>query len=47
MSYRTTVNGMQIFGNNETYPEWDEFIRSQGIAIGEDGDYRRTKRTSC
>lgn len=39
MSYRTRVNDVQIFGNNETYPEWDDFIRSQGIEIGEEGDY--------
>lgn len=39
MSYRTTVNGVQIFGNNETYPEWDEFIRSQGMSIGDEGEY--------
>lgn len=40
MSYRTKVNGVQIFGNNECYPEWIEFIISQGIEIKEDGIYR-------
>lgn len=39
MSYRTRVNDIQIFGNNESYPEWDDYVRSQGIAIGEDGQY--------
>ena len=39
MSYRTTINGVQIFGNNEYYPEWISFIKSQGITIGEDGQY--------
>lgn len=39
MSYRTRINGTQIFGNNEYYPEWIEFIKSQGIVVGEDGDY--------
>lgn len=39
MSYRTRINDVQIFGNNETYPEWDEFIKSQGIAIDEEGCY--------
>lgn len=39
MSYRIRVNGVQIFGNNESYPEWEEFIRSHGIEIGEEGDY--------
>ena len=39
MSYRTSVNNFQIFGNNEYYPEWIEFIKSQGIKVNEDGDY--------
>ena len=39
MSYRTCVNGEQIFGNGEYYPEWIEFIKSQGIEVDEDGQY--------
>ncbi len=39
MSYRTTVNGTQIFGNNEYYIEWENFIKSQGIEIDEEGCY--------
>lgn len=39
MSYRTNVNGIQIFGNNECYPEWIEFIQSQGIEVDEDACY--------
>lgn len=39
MSYRTYINGTQIFGNNESYPEWIDFIESKGIEIDEDGIY--------
>ena len=39
MSYRTKVNGVQIFGNNEYYKEWTDFLKSKGIEIDEDGCY--------
>ena len=39
MSYRTYVNGTQIFGNNESYPEWINFIEEQGIEIDNEGCY--------
>lgn len=39
MSYRTYINNTQVFGNNEYYPEWEEFIKSQGIEVNEDGCY--------
>ena len=39
MAYRTHVNDVQVFGNNETHPEWIEFIKSQGIAVDEDDMY--------
>lgn len=39
MAYRTYVNDVQVFGNNETHPEWIEFIKSQGIAVDEDDMY--------
>ncbi len=39
MAYRTRVNGVQIFGNNDYYEEWAEFLRSKGIEIDEDGCY--------
>lgn len=39
MSYRTNVNNYQIFRNNDYYPEWIEFIVSQGIQVDEDGCY--------
>lgn len=39
MSYRTTINDAQIFGNNEHYEEWMEFIKSKGIQIDEEGCY--------
>lgn len=42
MSYRTYINGIQVFGNNEYYDEWFEFIRKQGIHIGEEYRYEGT-----
>lgn len=39
MSYRISVNGTQLFGNNENYPEWDAYVRSQGIEPDTDGAY--------
>lgn len=39
MSYRTYIENTQVFGNNEYYKEWADFIESQGIEIGVDGDY--------
>lgn len=39
MSYRTYVNNTQIFGNNESYPEWINYIKSKGIEVGEDNNY--------
>lgn len=40
MSYRTYVNGVQIFGNNETYEEWTDFIVSQGIKVNSENYYK-------
>lgn len=40
MSYRTYVNGTQIFGNNESYQEWIDFIRSEGIEVDEEYNYK-------
>lgn len=39
MAYRTYINNTQVFGNNEYYPEWIEYIKSKGIVVGVDGDY--------
>lgn len=39
MSYRTRIEGTQIFGNNEYYKEYVDFLISQGIEIDEDGCY--------
>ncbi len=39
MSYRTYINDTQIFGNNEGYEEWFDFIKSQGIKVGEEAEY--------
>ena len=40
MAYRTYVNGRQIFGNNDYYEDWIDFLKSKGINIDEDGIYR-------
>lgn len=39
MSYRTNIEDVQIFGNNEYYPEWIDFIQSQGIEVDNEGNY--------
>ena len=39
MSYRTSINNFQIFGNNEYYQEWIDFLVSQGIEVNEEGCY--------
>lgn len=39
MSYKTYVNDTQIFGNNESYPEWINYIKSKGIEVGEGDNY--------
>lgn len=39
MSYRTYIEDVQVFGNNECYPEWLEFIKSQGIEIDDEQCY--------
>lgn len=39
MSYRTYINDVQIFGNNEWYPEWIDFLKDQGIEVDEEGCY--------
>lgn len=39
MSYRTRINGHQVFGNNESYKEWTDFLKSEGIEIDEDVCY--------
>ena len=39
MSYRTFINGIQIFSNDDYFPEWIEFIKIQKIEINKDGSY--------
>lgn len=39
MSYRTTVEDYQIFGNNESFQEWYDFIKSEDIDVDEEGCY--------
>ena len=40
MAYRTYMNNTQIFGNNKYYPEWVEFLKTQGIEEDEEGCYK-------
>lgn len=40
MSYRTYIEGVQIFGNNESYEEWINFIKSQGIVVDNEECYQ-------
>ena len=40
MSYRTEINGFQIFGNGESYPEWLDFIAKQNIEIDNEDCYK-------
>lgn len=40
MSYRTYVNGVQVFGNGECYSEWIDFIKSQGITVDDEQCYK-------
>lgn len=39
MSYRTMIEDVQIFGNNESYPEWIAFLEQEGITIDDKGHY--------
>ena len=39
MSYRTKINGKQLFGNNEWYEEWGEYLISKGIDISDECTY--------
>lgn len=36
MSYHVYIDGVQLFGNDEDIPAWNDFIKSQGIEIDED-----------
>lgn len=40
MSYRTIVNGVELFGNNEYHKEWLDYVSNQGIVVKEDGSYK-------
>ena len=46
MSYRTYVNDVQVFGNDEYYSEWIEFIKAQGIDVNEEGYVDLDARTA-
>lgn len=40
MAYRTYINDKQLFGNNEYYERWINYIKSQGIEVDdEEGRY--------
>lgn len=39
MSYRTVIEGVQIFGNNECYADWIDFVKSNGITVDKDDCY--------
>ena len=39
MAYRTYVNGVQIFGNNECHDEWIRFVKSHGAYVDEEQGY--------
>lgn len=39
MSYKTYINDTQIFGDNESYPEWIAYIKSKGIEVGKYDSY--------
>lgn len=39
MSYRTSIEGVQIFGNDEYYADWIDFVKSNGIVVDEEGGY--------
>lgn len=42
MSYRIQVNGVQIFGNNEAPKAFLDFLREQGVKVGEDCCFEHT-----
>lgn len=42
MGYRVKINGHQLFGNNESYIKWNEYLKTQGIEIDEDDCYEGT-----
>lgn len=39
MGYRTYVEDTQIFGSNERYKKWLDFISTQGVEVDEEGNY--------
>ena len=39
MGYRTYIEDVQIFGNNECYELWIDFLKSQGIEVDKDDCY--------
>lgn len=39
MLYKTYANNVQIFGDDACYPEWIDFIQSQGIAVDDENHY--------
>ena len=39
MAYRTRIEGVQVFGNNDYFQEYADFLEANGIKIDEDGMY--------
>ena len=39
MAYRTRIEGAQVFGNNDYFQEYADFLETNGIKIDEDGMY--------
>ena len=39
MAYRTYIDGFQIFGNNDWFKEYEDFIKANGIELGPEGQY--------
>ena len=42
MSDRTRLDGHQIFGNNDYFEEYVDFLKSQGVEVSEEGLYDGT-----
>lgn len=42
MSYRTYINDCQIFGNNECYDEWINFLKTQDVHFDDEYCYEGT-----
>lgn len=39
MSFRHYIDGVQIFGNNDYYPEWEDFLEKNGVKVDKDDGF--------